>query len=91
MATLTIDVERFTQLRRDQGLDTLQGLAQALKIDKSTASRVLSGESAPGPKFISSVLLAFPVKFEDVFAVVDDDEHPESAHDAIEVAERAAA
>jgi len=70
--TLTIDAERFDSLRREQGLDTIKSLADALGIDKGTASRVLEGKSAPGPKFISSVLTTFPVKFEDVFTVVDD-------------------
>ena len=71
MATLTIDAERFEELRREQGLDTLQSLATALGVNKGTASRVLNGKSAPGPTFISSVLTTFPVKFEDVFTVVD--------------------
>lgn len=72
MATLTIDAERFESLRRDQGLDTIKSLAFALGVDKGTASRVLNGKSAPGPTFISAVLTTFPVKFEDVFTVVDD-------------------
>lgn len=72
MTTLTIDSERFDQLRREQGLDTVKSLALALGVDKGTASRVLTGKSAPGPTFISSVLTTFPVKFEDVFTVVDE-------------------
>ena len=71
MATLTIDSKRFQQLRDEQGLDTVQSLAPALGVDKGTASRVLNGKSAPGPHFISSVLLTFPVKFEDIFEIVD--------------------
>lgn len=73
MATLTIDVQCFEALRKDQGLDTVQSLATALGVDKGTASRVLNGKAAPGPRFISSVLRTFPIKFEDVFIVVDDD------------------
>ncbi|MGN8024736.1 hypothetical protein [Microbacterium sp. 22242] len=73
MATLCIDVEAFSAARHAQGLDTVKSLADALSLDKGTVSRVLNGESAPGPKFISSVLLTFPVKFEDVFSVVDHD------------------
>lgn len=72
MATLTIDVQCFESLRKDQGLDTVQSLATALGVDKGTASRVLNGKAAPGPRFISSVLRTFPIKFEDVFVVVDD-------------------
>lgn len=72
MATLTIDAERVEALREEYGYDTLQALATALRVDKSTASRVLSGKAAPGATFISAVLLTFPVKFEDVFVVVDE-------------------
>ena len=71
MATLSIDTEAFAAVRASQGLDTVQGLAAALGLDKGTVSRALNGETAPGPKFISSVLLTFPVKFEDVFTIVD--------------------
>jgi transcriptional regulator with XRE-family HTH domain len=73
MATLTIDVQCFETLRQNQGLDTVQSLATALGVDKGTASRVLNGKAAPGPRFISSVLRTFPVKFEDVFVIVDDE------------------
>ncbi|MDJ1113203.1 hypothetical protein [Microbacterium dauci] len=74
MATLTIDSKRFQELRDEHGLDTVQSLASALHVDKGTASRVLTGKAAPGPRFISSVLLTFPVKFEDVFTVVGEDD-----------------
>jgi len=72
MSTLVIDTERFQQLRNEQGLDTVQSLASALGVDKGTASRVLNGKAAPGPRFISSVLTTFPVKFEDVFTIVSE-------------------
>jgi hypothetical protein len=71
MATLSIDTEAFAAVRASQGYDTVQSLAAALRLDKGTVSRALNGETAPGPKFISSVLLTFPVKFEDVFRIVD--------------------
>lgn len=74
MATLSIDAERFQQLRDAQGLDTVQALATALGVDKGTASRVLNGKAAPGPRFISSVLTTFPVKFEEVFTIIGDGE-----------------
>lgn len=72
MSTLSIDSDRFAELRREQGLDTIKSLASALGVDKGTASRVISGKSAPGPVFISSVLITFPVKFEEVFTVVEE-------------------
>lgn len=86
MATLIIDSERFQQLRDEQGLDTVQSLAAALGVNKGTASRVLSGKAAPGPHFISSVLLTFPVKFEDVFTIVTGDDHIGEDAAAIELA-----
>lgn len=69
--TLTIDTERFQKAREELGLDTVRLLADALGVDKGTASRVLTGKSAPGPTFISAVLTTFPVKFEDVFSIID--------------------
>jgi len=74
MATLSIDAKQFEKLREETGLDTLATLADALGIDKGTASRVISGKSAPGPTFISAVLTRFPVKFEDVFTITDNKE-----------------
>ncbi|MDQ1206174.1 helix-turn-helix transcriptional regulator [Microbacterium sp. SORGH_AS_0862] len=79
MSTLVIDTERFQQLRNEQGLDTVQSLASALGVDKGTASRVLNGKAAPGPRFISSVLMTFPVKFEDVFTIVSEPGEQSSA------------
>lgn len=89
MATLALDNERFDELRKEQGVETVTTLATRLGLDKGTVSRALSGTSAPGPKFISSVLLSFPVKFEDVFTIVDaeaigfgDVAHPRPARNA---------
>lgn len=85
MATLIIDSERFQQLRDEQGLGTVQSLAAALGVDKGTASRVLNGKAAPGPHFISSVLLTFPVKFEDVFTIVGGEQVAGDSTSAIEL------
>lgn len=74
MSTLKIDANRLGELRAEQGLDLDKDLAAALKMDKSTVSRVLAGKSAPGPTFIAATLQTFPVKFEDVFDIVDGDE-----------------
>lgn len=81
MATLIIDSKRFQELRDEQGLDTVQALASRLGVDKGTASRVLNGKAAPGPHFISSVLLTFPVKFEDVFTIVGETPAGDAAAD----------
>ena len=74
MGTLNINAEALDKLRRDQGLETLQDLAEVLGIHKGTASRIVRGEIHPGPKFIASVLTAFPVKFEDIFDIVTAEE-----------------
>lgn len=71
MATLSIDAERFEALRADQGLDLDKDLATALGVSKSTVSRIVRGEAAPGVGFIAAALQTFPVKFEDIFEVVD--------------------
>ena len=71
MSTLAVDSNEIDKLRKSQGYETDQDLAAALGINKGTLSRVLKGKSAPGPRFISSVLRLFPVKFEDVFQVID--------------------
>lgn len=73
MRTLTINDEGLTSLRADFGLTQDKDLADRLGVDKGTVSRVLKGKSAPGPAFIAAMLIAFPVKFEDIFDVVESD------------------
>ena len=71
MATLTIDTKRFDELRANQGLDLDKDLASALQVSKSTVSRIVRGEAAPGTAFIAAALKTFPVKFEDIFVIVE--------------------
>lgn len=71
MATLALDSQRIREICSERGISTDKAFAEAIGVDKGTASRVLAGQ-APGPRFISSVLITFPVKFEDVFRVIDD-------------------
>jgi hypothetical protein len=60
---------------RIKGLKTEQAKADAIKVDQSTLHRVLRGATAPGPRFIAGVLLAFPeLDFSDLFEVIPDDE-----------------
>lgn len=75
MSSIMLDPERVREMYSKSGIVNDKAFAEAIGVDKGTASRVLSGQ-APGPKFISSVLLTFPVKFEDVFLLVDDDAPP---------------
>lgn len=72
MSTIAVDPKALQRLREQQGYDTDAALAEALGLHKGTISRVLNGKTDPGPAFISSVLLTFPVKFEDVFFLIAD-------------------
>lgn len=47
--------------------------AQALGIDKSTASRHLRGGVEASPRFIAAVLRTYPVTFDAAFDVIDRD------------------
>ena len=82
MATLALDAKKIREICAEHGIRTDQAFAAEIGVDKGTASRVLNG-SAPGPKFISSVLLALPVKFEDVFCIVDEDAQAAHAAEAV--------
>lgn len=72
MRTLAINRAGFAELREQSGIVTDRQLAERLELDKGTVSRVLAGKSAPGPLFIASVLVAFPVTFDRVFDVIDE-------------------
>ncbi len=78
MRTLAINADGLASLRGEHGLELDKELAERIGVDKGTVSRVLQRRSAPGPTFISSMLSTFPVKFEDIFDVIDDNE-PEAA------------
>lgn len=71
MRTLTINEDGIQRLRADYGLPQDKDIAARLGVDKGTVSRVLKGKSAPGPTFVAAMLMTFPVKFEDVFDVVE--------------------
>ncbi len=71
MSTIKLNAERIREICGERGVQTDQAFAEIIGVNKGTASRVLNGQ-APGPKFISSVLLHLPVKFEDVFQVVEE-------------------
>lgn len=71
MLTLSINEEGLNRLREDYRLPLDKDLATRIGVNKSTLSRVLEGKSRPGDRFIASILTAFPVKFEDIFDVVE--------------------
>jgi transcriptional regulator with XRE-family HTH domain len=69
--TLAVNKTGLTDLRRRYQITSDRDLSHRIGVDPGTVSRVLSGKAAPGPVFVASVLLAFPVKFEGVFDVID--------------------
>ncbi|MDY7528483.1 MULTISPECIES: hypothetical protein [unclassified Cryobacterium] len=65
------NAERIAELSAEAGIRSNAELALFVGVDKGTLSRVLSGASAAGPQFQGSFLTAFPVKFEEVFEIVE--------------------
>jgi len=66
MATLSVNQEALKRLRGDQ---TWSAFADQIGIDAGTLSRIRNGESQPGPKFIASIVTAFPVQIQDIVEV----------------------
>lgn len=52
---------------------TLTGIANEMGVNKSTASRWLSGVSEASPRCIGTVLMTFPVDFDEAFVVVEEE------------------
>lgn len=74
LATLRINPPGLTKIRRLTGLDQDFAFAERINVDKATVSRVLTGKSAPGPRFIAGCIEAFGGDcFGDLFDVVPDD------------------
>lgn len=71
MQTIQIRPERLASLRRLHDLRTQRSLAEALRINEATVSRVLADQAAPGTSFIAAALRTFDVPFEYLFEAVD--------------------
>lgn len=72
-ARIRLRTGQFRKFSSLKGLTTDDAVAKAMGIDPGTLSRVLTGKSAPGERFIAGALTAFSeVDFEDLFEVVDD-------------------
>ncbi|XVS62094.1 transcriptional regulator [Actinosynnema sp. CA-299493] len=68
---LRIDV--FTKAARLAGFRSDYKLAKAMGLNRSTVTRVLSGDLRPGPAFIAGALIALPpMSFEDLFEATTD-------------------
>ena len=75
MATLQVNMPGLAKIRRLSGLVHDHQLATRINVDPTTVSRVLTGKSAPGPRFIAGCIEAFGADcFTDLFVVVPDDE-----------------
>lgn len=77
LATLEINRPGLAKIRRLAGIEHDRQFATRIHVDATTVSRVLTGKSAPGPKFIAGCVEAFGADcFTDLFVVVPDDENP---------------
>ena len=72
MATLKLRTEQLRKYRNIAKLTTDKALAEAMDYDAGNLSRVLAGNQQPGPKFIASLVAAFPgLELDDLFEVED--------------------
>ena len=61
----------FTKAAQLAGFRSDYSAAKAMGLNRSTLTRVLSGELHPGPAFIAGALVALtPMQFDDLFTVV---------------------
>ncbi len=58
---------RFNREMKKRGIPHSAALAELIGVNKSTAWRVLNGQSQPGPAFAMRVLEAWDMEFEDLF------------------------
>lgn len=71
VATLRLRTTQLAKYRQLAGCTTDDALAKRMHVDPATVSRVLRGLQAPGPKFIASLVAAFPgLDLDDLFEVV---------------------
>lgn len=70
--TLMLNLEALEHRRRGAALATDSQLARFIGVDPATVSRVISGRSAPGTKFIAGMVRAFGTEaFGDLFTIRD--------------------
>ena len=77
MASIEVNKPGLAKVRRLAGLGLDHEFAARISVDATTVSRVLTGKSAPGARFIAGCVEAFGADcFTDLFVVVPDDENP---------------
>lgn len=68
--TVRVRPEWVDGLRARYGTDT--AIAEAMGVDKSTVGRWLNGTGEATGRFIGTVLLTWPITFDDAFAAVEE-------------------
>lgn len=69
------DPDKFVLSERlsRMGADSNVKAAGVLGVTDGTVSRVMTGKSLPGNKFMAAVLARVPAQFDEIFETVDDD------------------
>lgn len=62
-----IKLGRLKREMKKRGLPDAAALSRDIKVDRSTAWRVLNGHSRPGPDFVNALLAAWDLEFHDIF------------------------
>jgi transcriptional regulator with XRE-family HTH domain len=74
MDKLVVRRDRLAERMRLSGIATDDELARLMRVHPTQLSRVITGKSAPGNKFIAAMLRVFGVgAFQDLFELADDD------------------
>lgn len=75
LATLRLNPVGLAKIRRLTSTNLDREFAEKIHVDPGTVSRVLTGKSAPGPRFIAGCIEAFGGDcFTDLFDVVPDND-----------------
>lgn len=75
LATIALNKPGLAKIKRLSGIKHDAQLAERINVDAGTVSRVVTGRSAPGPRFIAGCIEAFGADcFTDLFIVIPDGE-----------------
>lgn len=69
-ATLRLRADRLTRRRRLAGLQSDAVLADRMGVNRTSVTRVLSGEQQPGQRFIAALCTALAADLDELFEVV---------------------
>jgi transcriptional regulator with XRE-family HTH domain len=70
-ARVRVRVDELGRIATAQGLRSRYALAKRLGVNRSTVSRVLDGDRAPGQQFIAATMHELGVPFDAAFEIVD--------------------